>query len=116
VEIFVNRTVLPRDMFVSCVQDCMKGGSSYDVLVGLFREMNQPGKTPAGRYQGVDYFNGGLFSRIDAIELTREELNFLDVSARENWSKVRPAIFGNLFEGSIYKEVTVHGGYKKRSI
>nr|WP_235334725.1 DNA methyltransferase [Aphanizomenon flos-aquae] len=99
-----DRQLLPRDMFVSCVQDCMKGGTSYDVLGGLFREMNQPGKTPAGRYQGVDYFNGGLFSRIDAIELTREELNFLDVSARENWSKVRPAIFGNLFEGSIYKE------------
>ncbi|MFO5529346.1 MAG: DNA methyltransferase, partial [Cuspidothrix sp.] len=99
-----DRQLLPRDMFVSCVQDCIKGASSYDVLGGLFREMNQPGKTPAGRYQGVDYFNGGLFSRIDAIELTREELNFLDVSARENWSKVRPAIFGNLFEGSIYKE------------
>ncbi|MEA5575513.1 DNA methyltransferase [Anabaena sp. UHCC 0451] len=99
-----DRQLLPRDMFISCVQDCMKGASSYDVLGGLFREMNQPGKTPAGRYQGVDYFNGGLFSRIDAIELTREELNFLDVSARENWSKVRPAIFGNLFEGSIYKE------------
>ena len=99
-----KRKLLPRDMFVSCVQDCMKGGSSYDVLGGLFREMNQPGKTPAGRYQGVDYFNGGLFSQIHAIELTREELNFLDVSARENWSKVRPAIFGNLFEGSIYKE------------
>ncbi|MDK2411368.1 N-6 DNA methylase [Aphanizomenon sp. PH219] len=99
-----DRQLLPCDMFVSCVQDCMKGLSSYDVLGGLFREMNQPRKTPAGRYQGVDYFNGGLFSRIDAIELTREELNFLDVSARENWSKVRPAIFGNLFEGSIYKE------------
>ena len=99
-----KRQLLPRDMFISCVQDCMKGESSYDVLGGLFREMNQPGKTPAGRYQGVDYFNGGLFSQIHAIELTREELNFLDVSARENWSKVRPAIFGNLFEGSIYKE------------
>ncbi|MTJ12704.1 class I SAM-dependent DNA methyltransferase [Anabaena sp. UHCC 0187] len=99
-----DRQLLPRDMFISCVQDCMKGGSSYDVLGGLFREMNQRGKTPAGRYQGVDYFNGGLFSQIHAIELTREELNFLDVSARENWSKVRPAIFGNLFEGSIYKE------------
>ena len=99
-----DRQLLPRDMFISCVQDCMKGGSSYDVLGGLFREMNQRGKTPAGRYQGVDYFNGGLFSQIHAIELTREELNFLDVSARENWSKVRPAIFGNLFEGNIYKQ------------
>ena len=99
-----DRQLLPRDMFISCVQDCMKGESSYDVLGGLFREMNQPGITPAGRYQGVDYFNGGLFSQIHAIELTREELNFLDVSARENWSKVRPAIFGNLFEGTVDKK------------
>jgi SAM-dependent methyltransferase len=99
-----KRQLLPRDLFVSCVQDCMNGSSSYDILGGLFREMNLPGKTPAGRYQGVDYFNGGLFSRIDSIELTREELNFLDVSARENWSKVRPAIFGNLFEGTVDKK------------
>ncbi|MFM6325831.1 MAG: class I SAM-dependent DNA methyltransferase, partial [Microcystis panniformis] len=99
-----DRQLLPRDLFVSCVQDCMNGSSSYDLLGGLFREMNRPGKTPAGRYQGVDYFNGGLFSRIDPIELTREELNFLDVSARENWSQVRPAIFGNLFEGTVDKK------------
>ncbi|MEA5552278.1 DNA methyltransferase [Anabaena cylindrica UHCC 0172] len=99
-----DRQLLPRDMFVSCVQDCKNGGSSYDILGGLFREMNQLGKTPAGRYQGVDYFNGGLFSQIHAIELTKEELNFLDVSARENWSKVRPAIFGNLFEGTVDKK------------
>ncbi len=99
-----DRQLLPRDLFVSCVQDCMNGSSSYDVLGGLFREMNRPGKTPAGRYQGVDYFNGGLFSQIDPIELTRKELNFLDVSAREDWSKVRPAIFGNLFEGTVDKK------------
>ncbi|MEA5515916.1 DNA methyltransferase [Nodularia sp. UHCC 0506] len=99
-----DRQLLPRDMFISCVQDCMAGASSYDVLGGLFREMNLQGKTPAGRYQGVDYFNGGLFSQIQAIELTREELNFLDVSAKENWSQVRPAIFGNLFEGTVDKK------------
>jgi SAM-dependent methyltransferase len=99
-----DRQLLPRDMFISCVQDCMAAASSYDVLGGLFREMNLQGKTPAGRYQGVDYFNGGLFSQIQAIELTKEELNFLDVSAKENWSKVRPAIFGNLFEGTVDKK------------
>ena len=99
-----DRQLLPRDMFISCVQDCMKRASSYDVLGGLFREMNQPGITPAGRYKGVDYFNGGLFSLIHPIDLTRKELNFLDVSAREDWSKVRPAIFGNLFEGTLDKK------------
>nr|WP_322712577.1 DNA methyltransferase [Nostoc sp. ChiSLP03a]MDZ8213825.1 DNA methyltransferase [Nostoc sp. ChiSLP03a] len=99
-----DRQLLPRDMFVSCVQDCMSGASSYDVLGGLFREMNLPGITPAGRYKDVNYFNGGLFSQIHAIELTKGELNFLDVSAKENWSKVRPAIFGNLFESTVDKK------------
>lgn len=96
-----DRGLLPRDLFISCVQDCLNGASSYDVLGGLFREMNAQGITSAGRYKGVDYFNGGLFSVIHSIELTREELQFLDVSAREDWSQVRPAIFGNIFEGSV---------------
>lgn len=96
-----DRQLLPRDMFISCVEDCINGASSYDVLGGLFREMNQPGMTPAGRYQGVDYFNGGLFLVIHPIELTKDELSFLELSAKENWSQVRPAIFGNLFESTI---------------
>ncbi|GAB4525300.1 MAG: class I SAM-dependent DNA methyltransferase [Pleurocapsa sp.] len=95
-----DRGLLPQDMFISCVQDCLGGKSSYDVLGGLFQEMNRPGLTPAGKYKGVDYFNGGLFATIHPIELTKEELNYLDVAARENWQQVRPAIFGNIFEGT----------------
>ncbi len=95
-----DRGLLPRDLFISCVRDCLNGESSYDVLGGLFREMNQPGITSAGKYKDVDYFNGGLFAKIHPIELTQKELEFLDVAARQNWSKIRPAIFGNIFEGT----------------
>ncbi|AFZ49021.1 DNA methyltransferase [Dactylococcopsis salina] len=95
-----DRGLLPRDQFISCVQDCLNGESSYDLIGGLFREMNQPRITPAGRYQGVDYFNGGLFKTIHPIELTKPELNYLDVAARQDWNKIRPAIFGNIFEGT----------------
>ena len=95
-----DRGLLPRDMFIGCIQDCLGGKSSYDVLGGLFQEMNRGGITPAGRYQGVDYFNGGLFATVHPIELTKEELNYLDAAARENWKQVRPAIFGNIFEGT----------------
>jgi SAM-dependent methyltransferase len=63
--------------------------------------MNRPGVTPAGRYKGVDYFNGGLFAHVDPIDLTPEELKFLDICAREDWSNIRPSIFGNIFEGAI---------------
>ena len=96
-----DRGLLPRDLFVSLVQDCQAGGSAYDLLGGLFREMNQRGVTRAGRYKGVQYFNGGLFANVEPIELTPEELKFLDICARENWSNVRPSIFGNIFEGAI---------------
>ncbi|WP_199249857.1 DNA methyltransferase [[Phormidium] sp. ETS-05] len=96
-----DRELLPRDIFISCIQDCLSGGSSYDIIGGLFREMNTPGITPAGRYQGVAYFNGGLFSQIAPIQLSIPELRVLDACAREDWSKIRPAIFGNIFEGSV---------------
>lgn len=95
-----DRGLLPQDLFVACVQDCMNGANTYDVIGGLFQEMNRPGITRSGRYKGVDYFNGGLFAKIHPIELTPEELKFLDVAARQDWSKVRPAIFGNIFEGT----------------
>ena len=66
--------------------------------------MNQQGKTPAGQYQGVDYFNGGLFSQIQAIELKRQELELLETASLQNWNKIRPAIFGNLFEGTVNED------------
>ena len=99
-----DRGLLPRDLFLCCVKDCLNGASSYDVLGGLFREMNQPGKTPAGQYQGVDYFNGGLFAQIQPIELKRQELEFLEAASLQDWNKIRPAIFGNLFEGTVNED------------
>ncbi len=45
--------------------------------------------------ENVDYFNGGLFEVVDPIELKRPESYRLHDSARFNdWSKVRPEIFG----------------------
>jgi SAM-dependent methyltransferase len=99
-----DRGLLPKDLFVACIQDCLQGESSDDVLGGLFREMNTQGITPAGRYQGTNYFNGGLFATIHAIALTGPELEILDVAARQDWSKIRPAIFGNIFEGTANKK------------
>ncbi|NEO86979.1 MAG: class I SAM-dependent DNA methyltransferase [Spirulina sp. SIO3F2] len=97
-----DRGLLPDSLFVRCVQDCLNGESSYDVISrGLFAEMNQPGITPAGRFQGVDFFNGGLFAVVDSLELTPEELRIVEAAALEDWSKVRPAIFGNIFESAI---------------
>ncbi|MGD1852587.1 MAG: DNA methyltransferase, partial [Cyanophyceae cyanobacterium] len=100
-----DRKLLPDSLFVRCVQDSINGESSYDVISrGLFQEMNAPGITAAGRFAGVDYFNGGLFATVDGVELTQEELKVLEVVALEDWGKVRPAIFGSIFESAIDKK------------
>ena len=94
--------LLPPAMFTRCLQDCIENqGNSYDILGGLFQAMNQTGVVPDGRYEGIEYFNGGLFDEIHPIQLEYGELSLLLACAGQDWSKVRPSIFGNLFEGAL---------------
>ena len=86
------------------LNECESPSQSYDLLGGLFTEMNTPGKTAGGRYKGVDYFNGGLFAEPARVELHTDELNQLRAAANFDWSKVRPEIFGTLFEHSVDQE------------
>ncbi len=103
--------LLPDNLFTRCVKNCIDQQlSSFDVLGGLFQAMNTMGVTPAGRYQDVEYFNGGLFKEIHPIELEIGELKILEVAASADWSKVRPSIFGNIFEGAFQSDE----GKKKR--
>jgi SAM-dependent methyltransferase len=97
--------LLPQDLFTHLLDECRRGASSYDLIGGLFRQMNDKNPARAGRYAGVDYFNGGLFATVDPIELTPPELGELFAAANENnWGYVQPVIFGTLFEGSLGKE------------
>ncbi len=96
--------LLPAHLLTRALEDATDGGSAYDLVFGLFREMNTPGTTPAGRYAGTPYFNGGLYRDITPTELQRAELELLLRAAREDWSQVRPAIFGALFEQSLGKD------------
>jgi SAM-dependent methyltransferase len=97
--------LLPQDIFTHLLDECRRGASTYDLIGGLFRQMNDSNPARAGRYAGVDYFNGGLFANIDPIELTPPELGPLYAAANENnWGYVQPVIFGTLFEGSLGKE------------
>lgn len=94
--------LLPTGLFTGLVHECRDtGASAYDLLGGLFRQMDS--RTPArgGRYQGVDYFNGGLFAEIDPIELTPAEIKILAEAADFDWSMVKPEIFGTLFQSSM---------------
>jgi MmeI, DNA-methyltransferase domain/MmeI, target recognition domain len=53
---------------------------------------------------GGGYFNGGLFSKVEPIELKPHELGLLFEASKEKWQYVQPVIFGTLFEGSLDKE------------
>jgi type II restriction/modification system DNA methylase subunit YeeA len=98
--------LLPREIVTELLFECAeKGGSSYDLIGGLFRQMAAREKARGGRFDNVDYFNGGLFEVVDPIELKRPESYRLHDAARYNdWSKVRPEIFGALFQESMDKQ------------
>ena len=93
--------LLPAHFFTQALADANNGGQAYDLLFGLFREMNTPGHTGGGRYKGTPYFNGGLFEHIGPFELTKLEVDSLRAAAVTNWAEVRPEIFGTLFEQSM---------------
>jgi type I restriction-modification system DNA methylase subunit len=98
--------LLPRGLFSEFLDDCRSNQiSSYDLIGGLFQQMGSKRSAPKdSRYRDVSYFNGGLFSKIEPISLTRGEIELLASAASERWSKVEPAIFGTLFESSMGKE------------
>lgn len=94
--------LLPTHLFTRAIVDSIEGGSAYDLIFGLFREMNTPGRTAAGRYKDTPYFNGGLFAATSPFDLTADELDALhEAAAGHDWSDVRPEIFGTLFEQSM---------------
>ena len=98
--------LLPRGLFTEFLDICKTNReSSYDLIGGLFRQMGSDRPAPKdSRYRDVSYFNGGIFSVVEPIALTRSEIDLLLEAAKERWSKVEPAIFGALFESSMGKE------------
>jgi len=97
--------LLEKEFFTKLLLECRDGASTYDLLGGLFRQMNKQTRAPGNsRYRNVVYFDGGLFAREAPIDLEAEEIDHLLRAATEDWSKVQPAIFGAIFENSLGKE------------
>ena len=96
--------MLPRYTLAHLLDECKTKQDSRDLIGGLFEAMNTREKTPDDRYKGVAYFNGGLFVQPARLELRLDEVDLLKVAAREDWSKVRPEIFGTIFEHSLLEK------------
>lgn len=94
--------LLERYFLTRLLEECRQNPShSYDLLGGLFHAMNTPGGVSSGRYKGVKYFNGGLFAEPVSIELLPGEIDELTTASHNDWSKVRPEIFGTIFEQTM---------------
>ncbi len=95
--------LLPGDMVTTLLADCVeKPAESYDLLGSLFRQMADPDKARGGRFADVPYFNGGLFAVVDPVTLKHGEAFSLHHAALANdWSQVKPEIFGTLFQHSM---------------
>src|SRR5690606_19737453 len=66
--------LLPKYLVAQLLDDCTSRQASFDLLGGLFAEMNRPGRTEGGRFAGVEYFNGGLFAEPSRVELNLDEV------------------------------------------
>jgi len=97
--------LLPSGIIYQIVNDCLhKNQNSYDLFGGLFTQMNSQRPASGGRFKDVRYFNGGLFSNINPIDLTFDELSLIgdeEGACTKDWSRVNPAIFGTLFQQSM---------------
>jgi hypothetical protein len=96
--------LLKKYLVAQLLDECKEPQDSFDLIGGLFIQMNSPGQATGGRFKGVDYFNGGLFSNPARLELESDEIHFLKEAAKADWSQVRPEIFGTLFEHSLGKK------------
>jgi hypothetical protein len=105
--------LLPKYFVTQLLDEIKSPAESYDLLGGLFEAMNTTPSPTGGRFKGVAYFNGGLFSQPARIELQDPELLLLRRAAKFNWKKVQPEIFGTLFEHSL-DDGTVEGTRDER--
>lgn len=96
--------LLDKYFVTRVLDDCKSPQDTHDLLGGLFEAMNTKGGVKGGRFKGVSYFNGGLFAEPARVELVTDEVALLKEAAQFDWSKVRPEIFGTIFEHSLGKE------------
>lgn len=108
--------LLPLDFFTKLLSECLdhhdQRGQAFDMLGGLFRQMDNPEPARGGRFKEVRYFNGGLFGQVTPVEMTAAELRSLFEAAKADWSQVNPAIFGTIFQHSMGEKARhAHGAH-----
>ena len=101
--------LLPKETLLKIVADSRRehtNDNAHDLMALLFTMMNYPKRARrGGRFAPVDYFNGGIFQEIHPLALSPPQLHLLENACSEDWSKIRPSIFGSIFEASMDKSL-----------
>ena len=84
--------ILPNNLFVNMLDQPDNIVKNQDIFNILSQQLKQL-ENLLGSWLTVFYPLN--------LTLTSKELEILQSCAKENWSKIRPAIFGNIFEGAI---------------
>ena len=101
--------LIPKYTIHNILSTATKKSITQKELEKLFLAMSvEADKDKPKNYKKIPFFNGGLFEKVDPIELSHNELNSLYSASAENWAKVRPSIFGSIFESSMDKDLR-HG-------
>lgn len=94
--------LIPKYTIYKILEDAVENPVTQKEMTDLFRAMSMDdiSKKPK-KYKNMPYFNGGIFEEVSAVELNFKELDLLFEASKKNWSKVRPSIFGSIFESSM---------------
>lgn len=91
--------LLERKLFTELLEHCVIFPDEFpEQMQALFLKMREGGNHV---FRRIPRFNGGLFSNIDALSLTKDELRILVSASKLDWGSISPAIIGTLFERSL---------------
>lgn len=94
--------LIPKYTLYKILERAIKEPVSQKELTDLFTAMAvEKLKDKPSKYKAIPYFNGGIFREVEPVELNFKELDLLYEASKFNWSRVRPSIFGSIFEGSM---------------
>lgn len=95
-------SLIPKYTIQKILKEAIADPVTQKELTLLFKAMacEKEGDSPR-KYKHIPYFNGGLFSEVSPVELSFKELDLLAAASEQDWSKVRPSVFGSIFEGSM---------------
>ena len=97
--------LIPKYTLLKILEEAIKKPVTQKELKDLFQAMaNEKVNSKPKKYKDIAYFNGGIFSEVEPVELNFKELDLLYDASKYNWEKVRPSVFGSIFEGSMDPE------------